>query len=135
MFRTLKFIVYYCSQLYRFYPLRLLIFIVYYCRQLCRFFPLRPLIFVLSHKRRRWFRFRVLAKFAGSHPAEAIGYLGRKKSSARLPSEGIVKPSVPCRSFTACKSSVNVTWKSAFTQNYRIFLAHKFHLPPLGALA
>jgi len=26
-----------------------------------------------------------------------------KKSSARFPSEGEVKPSVPCRSFTACK--------------------------------
>jgi len=27
-------------------------------------------------------------KFAGSHPAEAVGFLGRKKSSSRLPSEG-----------------------------------------------
>jgi len=27
-------------------------------------------------------------KFAGSNPAEAVGFLGRKKSSARLPSEG-----------------------------------------------
>jgi hypothetical protein len=26
--------------------------------------------------------------FAGSHPAEAVGFLGQKKSSARLPSEG-----------------------------------------------
>ena len=26
--------------------------------------------------------------FAGSNPAEAVGILGRKKSSARLPSEG-----------------------------------------------
>ena len=30
----------------------------------------------------------LLPKFAGSHPAEAVGFLGRKKSSARLPSEG-----------------------------------------------
>jgi len=35
-------------------------------------------------------------KFAGSHPAEAFG--------------GEVKPSVPCRSFTACKRSLNVKW-------------------------
>ena len=27
-------------------------------------------------------------KFAGSNPVEAVGLLGRKKSSARLPSEG-----------------------------------------------
>jgi hypothetical protein len=35
-----------------------------------------------------------------------------------------IKPSVPCRSFTACKISLNVMWKMAFRQNYRTFLAH-----------
>ena len=30
----------------------------------------------------------LVPKFAGSNPAEAIGFLGAKKSSARLPSEG-----------------------------------------------
>ena len=35
-----------------------------------------------------------------------------------------VKPQVPSRTFTACKRSLNVTWKSAFRQNYRTFLAH-----------
>ena len=30
----------------------------------------------------------LVPKFAGSNPAEAFGFLGRKKSSARLPSEG-----------------------------------------------
>jgi hypothetical protein len=29
----------------------------------------------------------LVPKFAGSHPAEAFGFLGRKKSSTRLPSE------------------------------------------------
>jgi hypothetical protein len=29
-----------------------------------------------------------LPKFAGSNPAEAVGFLRAKKSSARLPSEG-----------------------------------------------
>jgi hypothetical protein len=29
----------------------------------------------------------LVPEFAGSHPAEAVGFLGRKKSSARLPSE------------------------------------------------
>jgi hypothetical protein len=37
---------------------------------------------------------------------------------------GEVKPSVQCRSFTACKRFLNVTCNSAFRQNYRIFLAH-----------
>jgi len=30
----------------------------------------------------------LVPKFAGSHPAEAVGFLRRKNSSARLPSEG-----------------------------------------------
>ena len=30
----------------------------------------------------------------------------------------------PCRSFTACKRSLNVKWKSAFRQNFRTFIAH-----------
>ena len=30
----------------------------------------------------------LVPKFAGSNPAEAVGFFGRKKSSARLPSEG-----------------------------------------------
>jgi len=30
----------------------------------------------------------LVPKFAGSNQAEAVGFLGQKKSSARLPSEG-----------------------------------------------
>jgi len=30
----------------------------------------------------------LVPKFAGSNPAETVGFLGAKKSSARLPSEG-----------------------------------------------
>ena len=30
----------------------------------------------------------LVPKFASSNPAEAVGFLGRKKSSTRLPSEG-----------------------------------------------
>jgi hypothetical protein len=30
----------------------------------------------------------LVPKFAGSNPAEAVGFFGRKNSSARLPSEG-----------------------------------------------
>ena len=39
---------------------------------------------------------------------------------------GEIKPSVPCCSFTACQKSLNMTWKSAFRQNSRTFLAHSF---------
>jgi hypothetical protein len=39
---------------------------------------------------------------------------------------GEVKPAVPCRTFSACKRSLNVTWNSAFRQNSRLpFLAHQ----------
>jgi len=41
----------------------------------------------------------------------------------------------PCRSFTACKRSLNVTWNSAFRQTLPEISLPQFHLPPLGALA
>jgi hypothetical protein len=65
---------------------------------------------------------RLVLKFAGSHPAEAVGFLGRKNPQHAFGGE--VKPSVPCRSFTACKRFLNVTCKSAFRQNSWTFLAH-----------
>ena len=34
----------------------------------------------------------LVSKFEGSNPAEAVGFLGRKKLSARLPSEGKERP-------------------------------------------
>jgi hypothetical protein len=49
---------------------------------------------------------------------------------------GEVKPSVPCRRYAACKRSLNITWMSAFGQNYRIiFSPMKFRLSLLGSLA
>jgi hypothetical protein len=77
-----------------------------------------------SHKRLqklRWSRGNVLAfrtqvrEFAP----------GRSRRILRASSfEGEVKPSVQCRSFTACKRSLNVTWKSAFRQHFGTFLAN-----------
>ena len=64
----------------------------------------------------RWSRGNVLAfgtQVHGFAPGRSLPSFG-----------GEVKPSVPCRSFTACKRSLNVTWRSAFRQNYRTFLAH-----------
>ena len=42
------------------------------------------------------------------------------------PSFGVeVKPSVPCRRFTACKRFLNATWKSGISGKiHRPFLAH-----------
>ena len=46
--------------------------------------------------------------FAVSNPAEAVGFLGRKKILS-TPSFGEeVKPSVPCRRFAACKRALNL---------------------------
>ena len=78
----------------------------------------------------RWSRGSVLAlvpKFAGSNPAEAVG-----KKILSTPSFGWeVKPSVPCRRFTACKRFLNATWKSGISGKiHRIFLAHI--VPPLA---
>jgi len=81
-----------------------------------------------SSKRLRWSRGSVLTfgtQVRGFAPGRSRRiFRSKKKSSACLPFGGEVKPSVPCRSFTACKRSLNVTWISAFRQNYRIFLAH-----------
>jgi hypothetical protein len=65
----------------------------------------------------------LVLKFAGSQPAEAVEFLRRKNPS--MPTfGGEVKPSVSCRSFTACIRSLNVTWNLAFRQNHRTFLVH-----------
>ena len=71
--------------------------------------------------------------FAGSNATEAVGSFRAKKKILSTPSfGGEVKPSVPCRRFTACKRSLNVTWKSDFTSKiHRPFLAHV--VPPLAA--
>ena len=62
----------------------------------------------------------LVPKFAGSNPAEAVGFLRGEKKILSTPSfRGEVKPSVPCRRFAACKRSLNVAWKSTFRQNYR----------------
>jgi hypothetical protein len=67
----------------------------------------------------------LVPKFAGSNPAEAVRIFHGEKIPS-TPSFGREeKPAVPCRRFTACKRTLNVTWKSAFRQNSRLlFLAH-----------
>ena len=72
-------------------------------------------------KRPRWSRGSVLAfgtEVRGSNPTEAVGFFRAKKILSAPSFGGEVKPSVPCRRFTACKRSMNVTCKSGiFRQN------------------
>jgi hypothetical protein len=78
----------------------------------------------------------LVPKFAGSNPAEAVGFLRAKKIPSTPSFGGEVKLLVPCRRFAACKRSLNVTWNSAFRQNYWIlFSPIKFHILLLGSLA
>jgi hypothetical protein len=49
----------------------------------------------------------LVLKFAGSNPAEAVGFFKGEKILNTPSFGGEVKPSVPCRRFGACKSSLN----------------------------
>ena len=76
----------------------------------------------------------LVPKFAGSNPAEAIGFLGRKILS--MPSfGGEVKPSVPCRRFTACKRSLNFRGSRNLDKVTGQISRPQFHLSLLGSLA
>jgi len=91
-----------------------------------------------KNRRLRWSRGSVLAfgsQVRGFAPGRSRRIFRAKKILSTPPFGGEVKPLVPCRNFTACKRSLNVTWKLAFRQNYWIFLAHSSTFPPLGALA
>ena len=60
----------------------------------------------------------LVPKFAGSNLTEAVGFFRAKKILSTPSFGGEIKPSVPCRRFTALKRSLNVTWKSGvFRQN------------------
>ena len=72
----------------------------------------------------------LVPRFAGSNPAEAVGFLGRKN-----PQHAFLRRGSKCRSFKACKRSLNVTCKSAFRQNLPDISRPQFHLPLLDAPA
>ena len=73
----------------------------------------------------------LVPKFAGSNPAEAVGFFRAKKILSTPSFAGEVKPSVPRRRFTACKIFLNATWKSGISGKiHRPFLAHI--VPPLA---
>jgi hypothetical protein len=82
---------------------------------------------ILDCKPLRWSRGSVLAfdtQVREFVPGRSRRIFRAKKMFSTPSFGGEVKPSVPCRSFTACKRFLNVTWKSAFRQNYRTFFAH-----------
>jgi len=89
-------------------------------------------------KRLRWSSGSVLAygtqvrEFA---PGRSRRIFRAKKILSTPSFGGEVKPSVPRRSFTASKRSLNVMCKSAFRQNFQGISRPQFHLPMLGALA
>ena len=80
--------------------------------------PLSAVLYCLFNISAATLHFPLVTKFAGSNPAGAVGFF-RAKKILSTPSFGReVKPFVPCRRFTACKRSVNVTRKSGiFSQN------------------
>ena len=77
----------------------------------------------------------LVPKFAGSNPAEAVGFLGRKKILSTPSFGGEVKPTVSCRRFAACKRSLNLRG----SQNVGKITGHlsrpQFHLSLLGSPA
>jgi hypothetical protein len=81
-------------------------------------------------QRLRWPRGSVLAfgtQVRGFAPDRSRRIFRAKKFLSTPSFGGEVKPSVPCRSFTACKRSLNVMWKSTFRQNFRtFFFAYSF---------
>ena len=77
-------------------------------------------------KRLRWSRGSVLA-----FGTQVRGFFRAKKILSTPSFGGVVKPSVPCGRFAACKRFLNATWKSGISGKiHRPFLAHI--VPPLA---
>jgi hypothetical protein len=78
-------------------------------------------------KQLRWSRGSVLAfgiQVRGFTPGRSRRIFRAEKIFS-MPSFGReVEPLIQCRSSTACKRSLNVTWKLPFRLNYRTFPAH-----------
>ena len=74
-----------------------------------------------ARERLRWSRGSVLA-----FGTQVRGFKPGRSRQIFTPSfGGEVKPSVPCRRFTACKRFLNATWKSGISVKiHRPFLAH-----------
>jgi hypothetical protein len=79
-------------------------------------------------KRFRWSRGSVLAFGTQVHefkPGQSRRIYQSEKILSTPSFAGEVKPAVPCRRLTACKRSLNATWKSGISGKiHRPFLAH-----------
>jgi hypothetical protein len=86
-------------------------------------------------KRLRWSRGSVLAlgtQGRGFIPGRSRRIFQGEKILSTPSFGGEVKPSVPCRRFTACKRSLNAMWKSGISGKiHRPFFAHT--VPPLAS--
>ena len=78
---------------------------------------------------------RLVPKFAGSNPVEAVGFLGRKKILSTPFFGGELKPSVPCHRFAACKRSLNLSGSRNLGKITGHLSRPQFHLSLLGSLA
>jgi len=91
----------------------------------------------VQHKKKKTFPYNIyisvygvacwplVPKFAGSNPAETVGFLRAKKILTTPSFGGEVKPSVPCRRFAACKISLMAWIEMSCRQNYgTTFLVH-----------
>jgi hypothetical protein len=77
-----------------------------------------------KHQRLRWSSSSVLASITqvrGFKPGRRRRIFQGEKFPSTPSFGGEVKPAVPRSRSEACKRSLNVTWKSAFRQNSRLF--------------
>jgi len=79
------------------------------------------LIYIMHLKRLRWSRGSVL-DFGTQVRGFTPGWSRRIFRAKKNPQNAFLRRG--SRSFTACKRTLNVTWKSAFRQNSLTFLAH-----------
>jgi hypothetical protein len=74
----------------------------------------------------------LVPKFAGSNPAEAIGFLRAKKILSTPSFGGEVKPPVPCRRFAACKRFLELRGSWILDEICRN-ISHPQRVPPSAA--
>ena len=86
-------------------------------------FNIHTYIHTYIHKRLRWSRGSVAGLWYPSSQVQTRIFQDEKiLSTPSVRRE--VKPFVPCRRFTACKRSLNFTWKLGISRHFRPFLAH-----------
>jgi hypothetical protein len=96
------------------------------------------IVMVMSNYRLRWSRGSVLAfstQVRRFKPGRSRRIFWAKKLLSTPSFGGEVKPSVPCRRFTACKISLNLCGSRNLGKITGYLSRPKFHLSLLGSLA